>query len=108
MLARQKQNKLVSAVSAFILLFSASLAVHAANPMVGAGLYSKHCAKCHGGNGRAVVAGTPDILVHNLISKSAPQLLNTLKQGQGIMPSYSGMLTNEQMNDILAYLRTFF
>jgi len=105
---RQQQNRLVSALFTFVLLTSVPIAVSAANPMVGAGLYSKHCAKCHGGNGRAVMSGTPDLLVQNLVSKSTPQLLNTLKQGQGIMPAYAGLLTEEQMFDILAYLRTFF
>ena len=100
--------KLTVAICIFSSLSCAPFAVTAGNPMVGAGLYSNHCAKCHGGNGRATMAGTPDLLVHSLISKSSQQLLGTIKTGRGIMPAYSGLLTEAQMDDILAYLRTFF
>ena len=100
--------KPIRTICFFILLCCAPLAAHAGNPMVGAGLYTTHCTKCHGGNGRATMAGTPDLIVHKLISKSSQQLLSTIKTGRGIMPAYEGMLTEEQMNDILAYLRTFF
>ncbi len=102
------KTKIQSMFFLVLLLFCIPIVAHAGNAMVGAGLYSKHCAKCHGGNGRAVMAGTPDLLVHNLISKPAPQLLDTIKTGRGIMPAYAGLLTEDQMFDILAYLRTFF
>ena len=108
MLKGASKNKRIHTIYIFILLICAPLATYAGNPMVGAGLYSKHCAKCHGGNGRATMAGTPDLIVHKLISKSNEQLLNTLKTGRGIMPAFQGLLTEDQMDDILAYLKTFF
>ena len=108
MLKEQSKNRLIRKICILILLSCAPLTAYAGNPMVGAGIYSAHCAKCHGGNGRATMAGTPDLIVHQLISKSNQQLISTIKTGRGIMPAYGGLLTEQQMDDVLAYLKTFF
>ncbi len=108
MLQGQNKKSLTRKICIFVLLSCAPLAATAGNPMVGAGLYSTHCAKCHGGNGRATMAGTPDLIVHQLISKSNQQLINTIRAGRGVMPAYQGLLTEAQIDDILAYLKTFF
>ena len=108
MLHGKNKKSLTRTICIFVFLFCTPLAAYAGNPMVGAGLYSAHCVKCHGGNGRATMAGTPDLIVHQLISKSNHQLISTIKNGKGIMPAYQGLLTEQQLDDILAYLKTFF
>ena len=96
----------VSLWLSFLLLLS--LPAFAGNPMVGAGLYTKHCANCHGANGKAILDGAPDLHINQLMSKTDEQLANTVKMGRGTMPSYQGLMTEEQIEDVIAYLRTFF
>ena len=85
-----------------------SVPAFAGNPMVGAGLYTKHCANCHGANGKAMLDGTPDLHISQLMSKTDEQLANTIKMGRSIMPGYQGLMSQEQIEDVVAYLRTFF
>lgn len=82
---------------------------HAGDPLQGASLYTQHCAGCHGGNGIGVIAGTPNLAGNTpLMVKPDFELMNTVLMGKGIMPAFQGKLTQTQILDILAHIRTFF
>lgn len=95
------------------LIFSIALLLfcdaHAGDPLQGAALYTQHCAGCHGGNGIGVIAGTPNLAGNTqLMVKPDFELMNTVLMGKGIMPAYQGKLSQTQILDILAHVRTFF
>ena len=79
----------------------------AGDPFLGARVYNEHCAVCHGANGKALIAGTPDFLHTNILAKPDFQLKAFIKAGKGIMPAFQGILKDQQIMDVIAYIRTF-
>jgi cytochrome c6 len=79
----------------------------AGDPFVGAQIYNERCALCHGANGKAVIAGTPDFLYTNLLSKPDYELKTFIKAGKGIMPAFQGVLKDQEILDVISYIRTF-
>jgi len=98
----------LSAAGLLICLLSTTTAM-AGDPLQGRALYNDHCAGCHGANGRAVVAGTPDLAgATNIMVKPDMKLMATISGGKNIMPAFQGRLSQKEMLDIIAYIRTFF
>jgi len=79
----------------------------AGDPFAGASVYNQHCAMCHGPNGKAVIAGTPDFLHTNVLAKPDFELKNFVNAGKGIMPSFRGVLKDQEIMDVISYIRTF-
>jgi len=78
----------------------------ASDPQRGAELYARHCAHCHGANGRAVLAGAPDFTSPVALLKPDLALLASVRNGKGAMPAYAGMLRDREILDIVSHLRT--
>lgn len=77
----------------------------ASDVMAGAQLYQKHCATCHGADGRPVMPGAPDLRRPEALMKADPTLLATIRVGKGAMPAYAGMLRDREILDVVAHLR---
>jgi mono/diheme cytochrome c family protein len=75
----------------------------------GGELYAQNCAICHkdGANGAPPLAG---IMNRRELPSGSPatdaSLRNTIKMGRANMPAFSNVLTDEQINAIVAYVRT--
>jgi mono/diheme cytochrome c family protein len=76
-------------------------------------LYAVRCAHCHEDNDLALKKVPPDL--HGVFKRStfpsgAPatddELRRVVLAGKGLMPSFAGRFTEEQMTDLLAYLHT--
>ena len=76
-------------------------------------LYMVRCAHCHQDNDLNLKKVPPDL--HAMFSKSklpsgAPatdaEVARVVIAGKGLMPSFAGRFTNEQMADLIAYLHT--
>ncbi len=91
----------------------------AADAEAGKAIYDRSCMSCHGADGRGGrMAGMLSTKPRNLAdptymgSRSDDQLFKTIKQGgasQGLsnaMPGFANQLTDAQLNDTLAYVRT--
>ena len=78
----------------------------AADPVNGQKLYSTHCRSCHGNSGSPSMAGAPDFSRGESLLKSDSALLAVIRSGSGMMPAYRGLLTDEEILDIIAHLRT--
>jgi len=95
-------------VAGLIILLLSTNAM-AGDPLEGRAIYNEHCAGCHGANGRGVVAGTPDLAgATNIMVKPDLKLMQTIAAGKNIMPAYQGRLSEKEMLDVIAYIRTFF
>lgn len=84
-------------------------AAHAGNPFSGKEPYLKHCAGCHGERGESKMLGVPnfsrgEVVISNIDST----LLQSIKRGKGTMPGFQGLLKDQEILDIIAYLRTLF
>ena len=77
----------------------------------GADTYKSKCAMCHGADGLAAtpVGKSMKIPAFNdpAVSKMSEADLTTItKTGKGKMPGYTGKLTDAQIKDVVAYVRT--
>ena len=77
----------------------------------GADTYKAKCAMCHGADG---LAATPMAKSMKILSFKDPsmvkapdaQLIASTTNGKGKMPAYKGKLTDAQIKDVVAYVRT--
>ncbi len=96
---------------ALIGVMAASTATTVLAQDTGADTYKAKCAMCHAADGsgstpagksmKAVPFSSPD-----LIKASDADLIAATKNGKGKMPAYSGKLTDPQIKDVIAYIRT--
>ncbi len=103
-------NKLpvVPMVLIFLLLLVPTGVVLAGDPMKGRPLYIDRCSGCHGLSGAPQVAQIPNFKLGEGLMKSDQEMMAFVKKGKGVMPGFNGILTDTEIRDILAYVRTFF
>ena len=91
-----------------------SAQVHRGNPKAGESVYQQQCLRCHGpnmdGNGpdsRDLIVQPADLRSANIRSKTDWELLVAISNGVLFSPmhSFRGKLTDEQMLDVLSYIR---
>jgi len=76
-------------------------------------LYSVRCAHCHEENDLDLKKVPPDlhgVFAHTTLPSGAPasdqEVRRVVLSGKGMMPSFAGRFTNDQMAALLAYLHT--
>jgi cytochrome c oxidase cbb3-type subunit 3 len=91
-----------------------SAQVQRGNPKAGEGVYQQQCLRCHGanldGNGpdsRDLIVRPTDLRSPTSRSKTDWELLVAISNGVLFTPmhSFRGKLTDEQMLDVLSYIR---
>jgi cytochrome c oxidase cbb3-type subunit 3 len=111
---------LIFIVALGAVVLSTALIAHAADAEQGKKLYGQFCVSCHGqsgkGDGAAAAALNPKPRDHTnreYMSKlSDAELLNVIKNGGAsigkspLMPPWGASLKDEQIQDIIAYIRT--
>lgn len=78
----------------------------AADPKHGGEIYGQQCINCHGPRGQPTMPGTPDFSRGERLMQSDIDLIKTISRGKGMMPAYQGILTERDIFDVIAYLRT--
>jgi len=78
----------------------------ASNTSNGQKIYQLHCAMCHGVNGKSVMAGAADFSRGEGLFQSDHRLLERIQSGKKACPAYRGILTEQKIFDVIAYLRT--
>jgi mono/diheme cytochrome c family protein len=80
---------------------------------LGAALYAKHCAACHGasgkGNGKAACDLDPrptDLTDKSVARMSDAQLFRTITNGRKPMPSFRKLMTDEERWHVVNFIRT--
>lgn len=90
------------------------LAVSLAAPVFaqsGSQIFSSRCAMCHGADGQASTSmgkmmNIPSFKSPQMVKAPDSQLFDATKNGKGKMPSYNGKLTDAQIHEVIAYIRT--
>ena len=78
----------------------------------GAGVFQRSCASCHGvGRGQKAALGfkvTPPDLADPALQKrlSDAEFRRVIREGKGQMPPFGKMLADEEVSDLLVYLRS--
>lgn len=80
----------------------------------GAALYKKHCATCHGedGKGKAALANMfkiepekLDLTTSDVKNNTDEELLKAINDGINKMPAYKDKLNQEEQKEVLKYIR---
>lgn len=93
---------------AFTLLIITAGSAMAGDPVKGRGIYTERCSGCHGPNGKPDIAEVPNFSVGEGMMKSDSALMVTIKKGKAVMPAFEGVLTDDQILDVISYVRTLF
>lgn len=89
-----------------MLMWGAGLS-YAADTNKGAVIYATHCASCHGVSGISVMTGAPNFSQSEGLMSSDGALLISIRNGKVAMPAYRGVLSDQDILNVIAYLRTF-
>jgi len=97
--------------TAAMILLAASIAAPAFAQSAGADTYKAKCAMCHGPDGAAAtpmgkMMKIPSFKDPAVMKDSEASLIAITKDGKGKMPAYNGKLTDAQIKDVIAYIRT--
>lgn len=76
----------------------------------GGEVYKAKCAACHGADGKGETAAGKSLKLKDLSSSEIQkqhdsELKTLLETGKGKMPAYKGKLTNEQIENLVQYIR---
>ncbi|HLJ75794.1 MAG TPA: cytochrome c [Acidobacteriaceae bacterium] len=101
--------RILSATAALLLV--ASVAAPAFGQGDGAATYKTKCAMCHGADGTGNSPVGKSMKVRSFksdedVKASDAALIKDTKDGVGKMPAYAGKLTDAQIQDVVAYIRT--
>lgn len=89
-----------------LLLGAMGGAAQAADTVKGGRLYALHCISCHGGAGVKVAPGVPSFERGQGLQRPDFTLMQATRMGKNAMPAFQGLLGNQDILDIIAYLRT--
>jgi cytochrome c6 len=87
---------------AFALFFISGIVAH--NQEAGKMLFESKCARCHGKNGAKGFMGAADLRASVLTDQ---QYRLTITHGRGRMPAWGGKLSQEQIGEIVSYIKEF-
>jgi cytochrome c6 len=95
-------------------LFSAAILFLTATPARAQGdaaLFKAKCAACHGADGKGNTSMGKTLKVRDLTSEDVQkqtdaQLTDVTANGKGKMPAYKGKLTDDQIKQLVAFIRT--
>ena len=100
---------------AIMLQAAGSVATETGNDHKGKAVYERTCAACHGPQGRGdsqmgkmLVPPAADLTSPAIRKKSDAEILQVLANGKppSAMPAFKGQLSEQEMRDTIAYLRT--
>lgn len=94
-------------VALLVLLLACGL-VQAGDPMKGRGMYVERCSGCHGVDGTPQVPEIANFRMGEGLMKSDREILEYTKRGGTVMPGFAGVLSDDEILDIIAHMRTFF
>ncbi len=83
-------------------------AAYAADIVNGGQLYQTYCQSCHGAQGKPFMPGAPDFTRGDGLMQADTALLVTIREGKNAMPSFRGILKDNQILDLIGHLRTFY
>lgn len=80
--------------------------VQASDIFKGREVYELHCESCHGSDGASIDPDTPDFSRGESLYVPDGELVRRLREGSIMKPAYRGLLTDQEMRDVIAYVRT--
>ena len=69
-------------------------------------LYEMHCIGCHGEGGHSLDPTVPNFANGDGLFLMDSELLDRIRQGNQTMPAFRGLLSDQEIRDVISYLRT--
>jgi cytochrome c6 len=110
--SREKEHDVKADLRIAVLgLLIGSLAIPAGAQQAGEATYKVKCAMCHGADGTGNTPVGKSMKMRSLKSpedgkETDAELFKQTKDGVGKMQGYAGKLTDEQIRDVVSYIRT--
>lgn len=79
----------------------------AADERKGREVYDLHCSTCHGLDGVSTDPLVPNFADGDALFLMDAELMQRIKDGNETMPAFRGLLSAEEIRDVIAYIRTF-
>jgi len=102
----------LAALAACVFLTAGSIA-YSQTPAAtdAAGTFKSKCAACHGEDGAGSTLGkrlhAPDLRSKEVQGQSTDALVQIVTKGKNNMPAFGNRLDNDQIQKLVAYIRTF-
>lgn len=102
----------VAALAGLVFLTAGSFAYsQTAAPADAATTFKSKCAACHGQDGSGSALGkrlhAPDLRSKDVQSQTTDALVQVVTKGKENMPAFGNRLDSDQINKLVAYIRTF-
>jgi mono/diheme cytochrome c family protein len=78
------------------------------SPVEGRTNYDMHCSMCHGMDGVSITPDAADFSRGEGLVNSDMRLVTRIQEGKSICPGFGGILTRQEILDVIAYTRTLF
>jgi cytochrome c6 len=101
-----RASKIAATLVVALLAFSFSGKLYAADTFKGQRLYNANCVICHGSSGESTLPGTPNLNRRENMLKPDFTLLASIRAGRNAMPAFQGILSDRDIMDVIAYVRT--
>ena len=89
--------------------YELKVAQHDAARHPGERIYIMYCTSCHGYDGTGLGGMGADFVNDKTrLTKPDAELINDIRNGEGRMPAWRGILTDQEIRDVLAYIRLSF
>ncbi|CAB1367677.1 c-type cytochrome [Denitratisoma oestradiolicum] len=93
-------------IAVSLILLLATITVEAANFERGRQVYQMRCIACHGPRGEGIMPQTPKFNMGERLDRPDLMLLQNVKMGGNGQPPFIGMVSDEELLDAIAYIRT--
>ena len=93
-------------LAAALLAWGLVAPVGAADVFKGRETYAMYCAACHGPAGLAVMPGAPNFARGDRLMQPDTALLASIRAGRNAMPAFAGVLRDQEILNVIAFLRT--
>ena len=98
--------KIMTGTYAALTALALSVSANAQDIFNGEKVYQLHCEGCHGSDGASFEPGVPDFSRGESLFAPDSELVQRLREGSATKPSFRGLLTDEELRDVIAYVRT--
>jgi len=69
-------------------------------------VYDRYCASCHGAAGISVMPNAPNFARGERLMQPDAGLMAAIRGGRNAMPAFAGVLSDREILDVVAFLRT--
>jgi len=88
-------------------LVLSSATVVAGDVFNGEKVYLTQCINCHGVAGESGIPGVPNFARGERMIKPDLELRRAILSGVGVMPGFNNVLSDEEIDNVITYIRSF-